>query len=206
MSAAVAPAYEPSASTDEVGELLAHCAADDLDCAFESIVRAYQDRIVTFLARSLGDVQRAEEIAQDVFVRAYRALQTYDRPRIRALRLRSWLYAIAVNLLRNAVRGKRLRVVGLEREDGTPRPIADGAPSPELHAERAEDFARVGDAIKSLSPKLRGAFVLRYLEELSYEEIAEALSQPVGTVKSSAHRGLLAVRAALDRPELEKIR
>lgn len=199
MTAAVAPAFEPATSTDEVGELLAHCAADDLDCAFEGIVRAYQDRIVTFLTRSLGDVQRAEEIAQDVFVRAYRALQTYDRPRIRSLRLRSWLYAISVNLLRNALRGKRLRLVGLEREDGTPRPIADRAASPETHAEQAEEWGRVRDAIGQLSPKLRGAFVLRYVEELSYDEIAEALSQPVGTVKSSAHRGLLALRAQLEK-------
>src|SRR5579872_1493558 len=122
MTAAL-PNFEPITSVDEVGELLAHALADDVDMAFEQVVRTYQDRIVSVAARSLGDRARAEEVAQDVFVRAYRALQTYDRPRIRELRLRPWLYTIALNLIRNAVRGKRLRTVGLEREDGSLRPI-----------------------------------------------------------------------------------
>lgn len=197
MTAAV-PAYEPAPCIDEVGELLAHALADDVDLAFEQVVRTYGDRIVSFAARSLGDVQRAEEVAQDVFVRAYRALQTYDRPRIRKLRLRPWLYTITMNLVRNAVRGKRLRVVGLERDDGSPRPFVDPAPAPEAQAEERDDWRRVHAAIARLSPKLRDAFVLRYVDELSYDEIADALSQPVGTVKANAHRGLMSVRDFLE--------
>ncbi|MBV8354694.1 MAG: sigma-70 family RNA polymerase sigma factor [Candidatus Eremiobacteraeota bacterium] len=181
----------------DVGELLAHALADDPDRAFENVVRTYQDRIVSYLVRYLGDSGRAEEVAQDVFVRAYRALKTYDAARIRSLRLRSWLYAIASNLARNAVRGKRLSLVGLEHDDGRPRALADRSPSPQERAELREDWQRLGEAIERLSPKLRGAFVLRYVEELSYDEIAEALAQPVGTVKASAHRGLLAVRASV---------
>src|SRR5579884_1402078 len=134
MTAAAGP-LEPTTSLDEVGELLAHCLADDLDLCFERVVHTYQDRIVNFAASSLGDRQRAEEVAQDVFVRAYRALQSYDRPRIRKLQLRAWLYAIALNLIRNAVRGKRLRVVALEREDGSLRPIEDGSPSAQTRIE-----------------------------------------------------------------------
>jgi len=197
MTAAL-PAFEPSTSVDEVGEFLAHALADDVDLAFEQVVRTYQDRIVSVAARALGDRQRAEEVAQDVFVRAYRALVTYDRPRIRKLRLRSWLYAITLNLIRNAVRGKRLRTVGLERDDGSPRPIADPKPTPESHVEIRDDWQLVGGAIAQLSPRLRDAFVLRYVEELSYDEIADALSQPVGTVKANAHRGLMNVRAFLE--------
>lgn len=197
MTAAATP-FEPTTSVDEVGELLAHCLADDLDLCFERVVHTYQDRIVNLATRSLRDAQRAEEVAQDVFVRAYRALQTYDRPRIRKLHLRAWLFAIAMNLIRNAVRGKRLHIVGLEREDGSPRAIADGSPTPQERIEETEDWQRVGDAIERLSPKLRDAFVLRYVEELSYDEIATALEQPVGTVKANAHRGLMAVRAFLE--------
>ena len=74
---AVAAVFEPATRVDDVGELLAHALADDLDRAFEQVVRAYQDRIVSAVARALGDPARAEEVAQDVFVRAYRALQTY---------------------------------------------------------------------------------------------------------------------------------
>jgi len=198
MTTAAVPAYEPSTCIDEVGELLAHALADDVDMAFEQVVRTYQDRIVSYAARSLNDVARAEEVAQDVFVRAYRALQAYDRPRIKKLKLRPWLYAIALNLVRNAVRGKRLRLVGLEREDGRPRPIVDTAPAPEAQAITHDEWRRVQDAIGRLSPKLRDAFVLRYVDELSYDEIADALSQPVGTVKANAHRGLMSVRDFLE--------
>jgi len=197
MSAAAAP-FEPQTCVDELGELLALSLADDLDLAFEQVVRTYQDRIVSLAARMLRDPQRAEEVAQDVFVRAFRALRTYDRARVRKLRLRPWLYAIAMNLIRNATRGKHLQVVALERDDGSPRPIADRAPPPDAQIEDKEDWEHVRTAIASLSPRLRDAFALRYVEELSYDEIAEALDQPVGTVKANAHRGLMAVRAFLE--------
>ncbi|MBV8282368.1 MAG: RNA polymerase sigma factor [Candidatus Eremiobacteraeota bacterium] len=191
----------PAAQVCDVGELLAHALADDLDAAFENVVRTYQDRIVSFAARALRDRGRAEEVAQDVFVRAYRALQGYDRPRIRALRLRSWIYTIAANLVRNAARGKQLSVVGLEREDGRSRAIADPSPSAESRLELQDDWRRIDDAIALLSPKLRGAFVLRYVEDLTYDEVAETLGQPIGTVKANAHRGLIAVRAALENDD-----
>ncbi|MGH7683010.1 MAG: RNA polymerase sigma factor [Vulcanimicrobiaceae bacterium] len=197
MTATAAP-FEPLTSVDDAGELLAHCLADDLERCFEQVVRTYQDLIVSLAGRALLDRQRAEEVAQDVFVRAYRALQTYDRSRIRSLRLRSWLFAIAMNLIRNAVRGKHLHLVALERDDGSPRPIPDDAPSPAARVERNEDWQHVRGAIATLSPKLRDAFALRYIEELSYDEIAEALAQPVGTVKANAHRGLMAVRTFLE--------
>ncbi len=200
-----AAVFEPATRVDDVGELLAHALADDLDRAFEQVVRAYQDRIVTAVARALGDPRRAEEVAQDVFVRAYRVLQTYDRPQwIRALsRLRPWLFSIAMNATRNAgVATRRCndddpRVRGM----GSRGPLADRAPSPAALAERNADWQRVGSAIARLSPKLRDAFVLRYVEEFSYDEIAIALAQPVGTVKANAHRGLIAVRAFLETNE-----
>lgn len=193
-----APVFEVTASVDEVGELLAHSLADDLDLCFEQVVRTYQDRIVNLAARALSDRERGEEVAQDTFVRAYRALQGYERPRIRKLQLRAWLYAIAMNLIRNAVRGRRLRTVALEHTDGRPRRIPDPSPTPESQVERGEDWQHVRTAIERLSPKLRDAFVLRYVEELSYDEIAATLSQPLGTVKANAHRGLMAVRTFLE--------
>jgi len=63
---------------------------------------------------------------------------------------------------------------------------------------RAEAWQSVREAVEHLSPALRAAFVMRYVDDLSYDEIADALGQPVGTVKASAHRGLLAVRAQLE--------
>ena len=181
-------------------ELLAGALARDLDAAFEHLVIAYRDRIVTFVARMLRDDARAEDVAQDVFVRAYHALQAYPAERRAALRLRSWLYAIAHNLTRNAFRDAPPPSDSLDYDDGTPRAaLAGREPGPEQLVLRADAWNAVNDAVARLSPALRPAFVMRYVDDLSYDEIAETLDQPVGTVKASAHRGLLAVRAYLEK-------
>ena len=178
---------------------LAAALACDLDASFEALVIAYRNRIVSFVARMLRDDARAEDVAQDVFVRAYRALQSYDAPRRRALRLRPWLYAIAHNLTRNAVRDAPPSGEALERSDGSARPLpGDARAWPEAVVERHETFAVLERAIATLSPRLRPAFVMRYLQDASYDEIADVLGQPVGTVKASAHRGLLAIRARME--------
>src|SRR5665213_3371700 len=84
-------------------------------------------------------------------------------------------------------------------EDGAPRAeLSDPQPGPEALALREEAWASVDLAIARLSPALRAAFVMRYVDDLPYEEIAQSLDQPVGTVKASAHRGLMAVRAQLE--------
>jgi RNA polymerase sigma-70 factor (ECF subfamily) len=181
-------------------ETLAVALARDLDRSFEHLVIAYRARIVTFVARMLHDDARAEDVAQDVFVRAYRALQGYPTERRASLRLRSWLYAIAHNLTRNAFRDAPPPSDPLDYDDGTPRAnLVDGQPGPDQLVLRAEAWDSIGEAIACLSAALRPAFVMRYVDELSYEEIAESLDQPIGTVKASAHRGLLAVRAQLEK-------
>ena len=196
MAAAVACDCVPA----DADAMLAMALARDLDRAFEHVVIAYRTRIVTFVARMLHDDARAEDVAQDVFVRAYRALQTYTAERRASLRLRSWLYAIAHNLTRNAFRDAPPPSDSLEYDDGTPRAgLVDGQPGPESLVLRAEAWESIGDAIARLSAALRPAFVMRYVDDLSYEEIAESLDQPIGTVKASAHRGLLAVRAQLEK-------
>jgi RNA polymerase sigma-70 factor (ECF subfamily) len=193
---AVACACEPA----DPDAMLAVALARDLERSFEHLVIAYRARIVTFVARMLHDDARAEDVAQDVFVRAYRALQTYPAERRASLRLRSWLYAIAHNLTRNAFRDAPPPSDPLEYDDGTPRAgLVDAQPGPDQLVLRAEAWSDVGDAIARLSSALRPAFVMRYVDDLSYEEIAESLDQPVGTVKASAHRGLLAVRAHLEK-------
>jgi RNA polymerase sigma-70 factor, ECF subfamily len=180
--------------------LLAGALARDLDRAFEQVVIAYRVRIVTFVARMLRDDARAEDVAQDVFVRAYRALQAYPGDRRAALRLRPWLFAIAHNVTRNAFRDAPPPSAPLEHEDGAPRAeLSDPQAGPEQLVLREEAWASVGDAIARLSPALRAAFVMRYVDDLPYDEIAQSLDQPVGTVKASAHRGLMAVRAHLEK-------
>jgi RNA polymerase sigma-70 factor (ECF subfamily) len=179
---------------------LAAALARDLDAAFEPFVIAYRQCIVTFVARMLGDNARAEDVAQDVFVRAYAALRSYPADRRATLRLRSWTYAIAHNLTRNAVRDARPRTAALEFDDGAQRALAaaDPQPGPDAIAARRETWREIQAAISRLSPRIRPAYVMRYLHDLTYEEIAHALRQPVGTVKASAHRAALAVRSHLE--------
>ncbi|HEV3086274.1 MAG TPA: RNA polymerase sigma factor [Candidatus Elarobacter sp.] len=180
--------------------ILACALAHDVDRAFEQLVIAYRVRIVTFVARMLHDDARAEDVAQDVFVRAYRALQTYSAERRSELRLRSWLFAIAHNLTRNVFRDAPPLAEPLEYSDGAPRAeLLAPEPGPEQLALREEAWKSVDEAIARLTPALRSAFVLRYVDDLPYDEIAQTLGQPVGTVKASAHRGLLAVRAQLEK-------
>lgn len=179
--------------------LLASALAGDVDRAFEHLVIAYRERIVSFVARMLHDDARAEDVAQDVFVRAYRALREYSPERRAALRLRPWLFAIAHNLTRNSVRDAGRPVEPLEYEDGVPRvELTDRGAGPDAVVLHNEAWSSVHAAIARLSPALRAAFVMRYVEDLRYEEIAQSLDQPLGTVKASAHRGLLAVRAHLE--------
>src|SRR5437660_5426440 len=83
--------------------------AADLDAAFESLVRTFQDRLFSFARRLSRNREDAEEVTQDTFVRAYRALKTYPGDRIRALALQAWLYRITLNVARNRLRGKRAR-------------------------------------------------------------------------------------------------
>ena len=191
-----------TAVADRDGTLKRALAAD-LDGAFEGLVVAYQDRLFGFALRLTGSRPDAEEIAQDAFVRAYRALRGYPAERVLALTVRPWLYRIALNVVRNRARGARPHVVphGPEREDGgsgdAAEPADDASEGPEAVAERKERGAELAALVAALPDRYRAAVVLRHVEGLPYAEAAEALGQPVGTVKANVHRGVRLLRAAL---------
>jgi RNA polymerase sigma factor (sigma-70 family) len=90
--------------------------ADDLDGAFEALVRAHQDRLYTIALRMLGNPSDAEEVAQDAFLRAYRALTGYEPARIRALRLRGWLATIVIHRCRSRAVRRQLATTPLGDE------------------------------------------------------------------------------------------
>jgi len=178
--------------------------ASDLDAHFEELVRAFQDRLYGFALRLTRSPQDAEESAQDTFVRAYRALQRYPADRVATIKLKPWLYQIALNVVRNRVRGAQLTQVAMDA------PVADRLAAnvreeqPELAIVGAESLDRLGEALKELPERYSTAVVLRHVQGLSYVEAAEALGQPVGTTKSDVHRGLRLLRAALE-PELQSL-
>ena len=177
---------------------LAGRLAVDLDGCFEELVLTYQGRLYSFALGMTGNREDAEEVAQDAFVRAYRALAGYDEERVRALALRPWLYQITLNVARNRLRRRRPRLLLLESADGAgPEPEDDERTRPDAVAARREGDAELGALVASLPTRYRAAVVLRHVEGLSYDEAATALGQPVGTVKSNVHRGLRLLREAM---------
>ena len=191
-------------------ETLCRALALDLDGAFERLVRGHQDRLYTIALRLLGDAGDAEEVAQDAFVRAYRALGTYESARIRELRLRPWLAAIAVNLARNRRRRRadRTPAASLAAEiaaDPGREPPGDPAEQPDAVASRRAGREALAALVAALPERYRVPLVLRHVDDLSYPEMAEVLGRPEGTLKAQVHRGLALLRdaaGAVDREEL----
>ena len=175
--------------------------AEDLEGCFERAVREYQDRLYSFAHRLTGSHEDAEEIAQDAFVRAYRALKTYPADRIRALRLKAWLYQITLNVARNRFRVRRQKFVSIDErpEEGRAgwEPEDDPEGRPDSRFERRRRRADIATLVAGLPERYRSALILRYMEGLRLEEVAAVLKQPLGTVKSNVHRAVNALRAAL---------
>jgi RNA polymerase sigma-70 factor (ECF subfamily) len=172
----------------------------DVDGNFERVMLAYQHRLFSFALRMSGNPEDAEEIVQDAFVRAYRALQGYATERIAGLALRPWLYQITLNVFRNRVRGKRLSTISLDvrlDEQGDWEPADPERDRPEKFAERSELRDELAALLTGLPEQYRAAVILRHVEGLSYGELAEVLCQPVGTAKANVHRGLALLRSRM---------
>lgn len=182
--------------------------AADLDGAFEWMVLSYQNRLYGFALRLAGQPQDAEDITQDTFVHAYRALMAYPGERVRDLALRPWLYRIALNVFRNRGRGGRLRVISLDHagyESALGIEEHDAAVLPEQALEESELKRTLGALLAALPARYRVAVVLRHVQDLGYREIASILRQPIGTVKGNVHRGVRLLQQAVNaqqRPAL----
>ena len=173
--------------------------AVDLDGAFEGLVTAYQGRLYGFALRFCGDRRDAEEIAQDAFIRAYRALHSYDAARIHALALRPWLYQITLNVARNHARKRRPLTTPLDDAPGQSGAIDQSLSDevfqrPEATVERAETGALLARMVTDLPARYRASVILRHIVGLSYPEVAATLDQPLGTVKANSHRGVRLLR------------
>lgn len=137
----------------------------------------------------------AEDLAQETFIRAYRALGGYERERTLALRPRGWLATIAANIGRNRARRRPAVTADL---DAVAEPLADASRQPEQVAERRAEARLWQSRLDLLSPRQRRAVELRHVDGLSYPELAEALDRPLGTVKSDVHRGVATLREILE--------
>jgi RNA polymerase sigma-70 factor (ECF subfamily) len=153
---------------------------------FERMVESHQHRIFGFALGLSGNASDAEEIAQDAFVRAHRALEAYDVERVRELKVSAWLHQIALNVFRNRVRRKLRETVPLE---AISEPRANGLLPEDLHDLR--------QAVRRLPSRYREAVVLRHVQGFNYKEIAGVLGVPEGTAKSDVHRGLALLKEEL---------
>lgn len=166
--------------------------------AFDRLVRLYQDRVHNVCFRLLGDHGEAEDVAQDVFVTLYKKIGSFRE----ASRLTTWIYRIATNQALNRLkylarrhhqRSRSLDVLEFER----PRRLSTfPRPDQVLDASRLETYLQ--EALERLDPDQRAVIILRDIEGLSYEEVAQITQLNLGTLKSRLHRGRARLKSALD--------
>jgi RNA polymerase sigma-70 factor (ECF subfamily) len=161
--------------------------------AFEELVMTYQHRVFGVALRMLGNRAEAEDVAQEAFVRAHRALGAFRGD----AKLSTWLYAITSRLCLNRLASGERRMAR-QGEDALLR-LCDAGPRPDAALERRELETALGRAIAELPEDRRIVVVLRDIEGLSYEEIAQVLELELGTVRSRLHRARAELKEKLER-------
>ena len=172
--------------------------------AFELLVSKYQRRLVRLLARFVRDPSEVEDVAQETFIKAYRALPSFRGDSA----FYTWLYRIGINTAKNylVAMGRRApTTTGFDSEDA--EGFEDGGQLRDLNtpesAMMSKEIARtVSDTLEQLPEELRDAITLREIEGLSYEDIATIMNCPIGTVRSRIFRAREAIAERL-RPLLE---
>ena len=185
------PAGAPDPADTEAS-LVARAQAGDVT-AFERLSGTYADRVFMLLLRLLGDRGEAEDVAQEVMLRAWRGI---DRFRGQSSYF-TWLYRIAVNEANRALEQRARRPAGVSIGTGELQLPAPAAHDPSRQAENSELRRALGQALAQLPPALRTAIVLRDVEGLSTQEAAEIAGVAQAAFKSRLHQARLRVRAAI---------
>lgn len=170
--------------------------------AFRELIRRYQRPVFSLIYRMVRDRELAEDLAQETFVKVLNAIDTY-RPEFK---FSSWIFKIANNAAIDHLRRRELDTLSLEgapdattpdRVEATALQIGDHAESPLDELEARELGSAIEQAIQALRPEYRSCILLRHVEGRSYEEIAEILELPLGTVKTYIHRARAQLKQAL---------
>lgn len=188
----------------QTAQLVRRCLAGD-SLAWEEIVRLHNRRIYNLCYRFTNSAEDAQDLTQDVFIRIYRTLATYD---VAKGAFTTWLTTLTRNMLVDHFRrSKQDRITdsidaGLREEEDSLSlrdRIEDAGPGPEDRVASKETQKLVQQALARLSPELREAVILRDLQDFDYKEIAQALRVPEGTVKSRINRGRMELARLLSR-------
>lgn len=185
-------------------ELVAQCQSGDRE-SFSELVLRYQDRVVHIVAQRVGNRETAFDIAQDVFVKAYKGLKGFKSE----AGFYTWLYRIAINTTLSHRRKvmRRGTMVSLDQPLGSAddsgaslgQRVASEGPEPQQEITRRETINNLRQAIAQLPEEFNEVIVLRDLQGLSYDEVAEVLQCPVGSVKSRLHRARKKLAEILQR-------
>jgi RNA polymerase sigma-70 factor (ECF subfamily) len=184
--------------------LVRRCIAGDA-AAWEEIVQRYHRRIYNICYRFTGTSNDADDLTQEVFIKMYRTLNTYDGDRGAFM---TWVTTMTRNLLVDHFRKTRqdrvtdsLDTTASDHEDALPLGdrIPDRGPGPDTKVQSREAKEAVHEALQKLSPELREAVILRDLQDFDYREIATVLKVPEGTVKSRINRGRAELARLLQR-------
>jgi len=190
--------------TQVVATLVRRCVAGDA-VAWEEIVQKYNRRIYNICYRFAGSADDAQDLTQEVFIKMYRTLSSYDMERGAFM---TWVTTITRNLLVDHFRKSKqdrmtdsLDAAPSEHEDAMPlsEQIQDKSLPPDARVKSRETGETVHNALQKLSPELREAVILRDLQDMDYREIAAVLRVPEGTVKSRINRGRAELARLLQR-------
>ena len=160
--------------------------------AFEQLVETYREQVYRIALRMCGNAADADEAAQEAFLAARKGLPNFRGDS----RLSTWLYQLTTHAAIDLMRREKRQIAA---EDITEVSAPDPAPGPQQQAERRETQEAVRDAILQLTPEYRQIVVLRFLEDLSEEEIGAALKLPSGTVKSRLNRAKAQLKDILSK-------
>jgi len=175
----------PPESPDIVESLIQRCLAGD-QLAWEQIVRQYWRKVFNVAYKFVGKHDEAEDLTQDIFLKIFRSLDTFDR----RANFQTWLISISRNLCIDHYRSVRKERETIDRDvDAGELAPATAEPGPVAALEQRDRVMLLKDALAALPETLRTAVVMRDIQELSYQEIADRLRLPEGTVKSRINRG-----------------
>lgn len=168
--------------------------------AFEALVARYQDKLVNYLNNLLHDYELAVDLAQEAFIRVYKNADRYQGK----YQFSTWIYRIATNLAIDEIRRRERKgrfffynVMSFFQKDDKTFPLPDKRESPEKALDRKEKLGRLQAAIDTLPEKYRLAFMLKEVQELSYDETSRILEISLGTAKSRIHRAKMLLRDKL---------
>jgi RNA polymerase sigma-70 factor (ECF subfamily) len=164
--------------------------------AFSRLVEAYQRPVFNLTYRMLGNVEEAEDAAQEAFLRAYSRLGQYDPE----MKFSTWLFSIANHHCIDRLRKRRTTQISID-DNPVLQNLEGDELRPEPHALQQEVRIEVQAMLDRLAPEYRTPLVLRYWEEMSYEEIAETMNVTVATVKSRLFRARQQLAAIYQQPE-----